>query len=497
MFELLEAYSLLAIQHGSSLILGFIRTKLIASALGPFGLGIFSQANTLFLVIQGFSTLGLGGGFIKLISESHSAQDYERLNKTVVTALSLFGVFSVLFIVLCTVFAQPIARWSFNDPQYGSFILIVVIAGALWVQFQTITYVMRGLQLWREYTLASTVGYGLNLAAMIPLVYLGGLGGAVFSLLVAQVFNLLVAIYIFQKSVIIRFPIHYWKYSPDKNVLKEISRFFAPLLSIQALSYFTVLFIRSEIIRQLGADANGIYQTISGISLAYMGLVSTTIWTYGIPKISSLLKNPEEITQVQNNSLRVSLIVLSPLTVMLLASREIWIPMLFSPAFLLAGQFLFWQFMGDILSTIRINLNITLIPRMRLRYFFFDNALYLTGWIAFSVWLIPKTGVQAVPFGYFLANAALFVVDMVYHYVVSNFRFNHANTQLILKMIPLVAAGFYFAQTFSVLWLRYLVCSAILLVMLAWLPSRSEYRKAFDLVKDQLSRIREKPAHPL
>ncbi|MGB9641318.1 MAG: hypothetical protein ACPL4H_10425, partial [Anaerolineales bacterium] len=61
MLELLEAYGFFGLQQGSAVLLGIVRAKILAALLGPYGVGVFSQANQFFSLLQSFFGLGLSG----------------------------------------------------------------------------------------------------------------------------------------------------------------------------------------------------------------------------------------------------------------------------------------------------------------------------------------------------------------------------------------------------------------------------------------------------
>jgi PST family polysaccharide transporter len=490
MFELIEAYSLLGIQQFAAVLLGFVRTKILAITLGPFGVGIIAQANSIFLMIQGITALGLGGGFTKLVAEYNSQGDYRRLNKTIITLTSLYGIAGLILLAISVLVARPVASWAFDDPSYGSFIVIVVAAGIFWIQFQTVTFLFRGLLHWREYVLASTIGYAINILITIPMVYLWGMYGAVLSFLVGQLINMLVATIILHKSIVPTHHLDYWRYTPDIESGKRLAKFIGPSVSVQFFATFASVFIRSEIIRHLGAEANGIYQAVWSISLAYMGFILNAVNTYGIPKVASLMNDPVEGVRIQNNGLRIGLLLLAPTTVALLCLREIWIPFLFSRAFLIAGPLLFWQFGADLLRTVRQNLNVVLIPLERLRFLFFEGVLYWGGWILLSIYMIPRLGIPGVTISYFLVNVVMVVIVYSYHALTTKFRFYTGNKILIIKVVSLLVLGFVVAQTVTNLPIRLLLCLLILVVMAVWLPTREEHNRAFAVVKNSLAKLR-------
>jgi PST family polysaccharide transporter len=490
MFELIEAYSLLGIQQFAAIVLGFVRTKILAVTLGPFGVGIISQANSFFLMIQGITALGLGGGFTKLVAEYNTQGDYPRLNKTIITLTSLYGVAGLVLLSVSMLVARPLAGWAFDDPSYGPFIVIVVAAGIFWIQFQTVTFLFRGLLHWREYVLASTLGYAINILITIPMVYLWGMYGAVFSFLIGQLINMLVATFILHKRVVPAHHLNYWRYTPDLESLKRLAKFLGPSVSVQFFATFASVYIRSEIIRRLGADSNGIYQTVWSISLAYMGFILNAVNTYGIPKVASLMNDPVEGVRIQNNGLRIGLLLLVPTTLILLCLREIWIPFLFSPAFLVAGPLLFWQFGADLLRTIRQNLNVVLIPLERLRFLFIEGGLYWGSWILLSVYMIPRLGISGVTISYFVVNVVMLLIVYSYHSMTTNFRFFTGNKILIVKSVSLLALGFLIAQTIANLPVRLLLCLVILVVMAVWLPTREEHNRAYAVALKFFARLR-------
>ncbi len=146
MLDLLEAYGFFGLQHGSAVFLGLLRSKILAATLGPFGVGIFSQANAFFTLLQGFFILGLGGSLTKMIAETRAREDYDGLNQTILTVLLAYGLLGLLFVILSAVFAEPLARFAFNSAAYWSYIIIVGLTAYAWLFYQEM--LIRWLPLW-------------------------------------------------------------------------------------------------------------------------------------------------------------------------------------------------------------------------------------------------------------------------------------------------------------------------------------------------------------
>lgn len=482
MLEVLEAYGFFGLQQGSVVLLGLVRAKILATMLGPYGLGVFSQANSFFILLQGFFALGLGSSLTKMIAEYRAREDFDSLNQTIVSVMALYGAASLVLISISTVASAPLAQFAFNDLSYRHFIVLVSIAALGWVLQLEMLFTFRGLMHWRESSYTAIVGNSINIILVIVCVYLWGLNGAVISLLLAQMVNLTIASIFMVWRVAPQHKVHFWHYRPNPGILRRLLNFAAPITLLNLVASVGYLLIRSQIVHQLGAEATGLYQAIYSVSSAYMGFLSNSIWSYGIPKISSLGENRAAAVNVQNNSLRVSLLILIPFSLMLMTGREIWIPILYSSAFLSIAPLFIWQFMGDILLVVRQNILLTLIPFEKIRNYFIEGMTYWVGYVLLAIVMIPQIGIQAPLIAFFTINACMLMVDVLYQSKVSRFRLRQDNLLLLRKGIPLLLAGFMAAQLIQVMLIRLIICGIISVILILWLPSRDELQKAFGYV---------------
>ncbi len=478
MLELLEAYGFFGLQQGSAVLLGVVRSKILASLLGPYGVGVFAQANQFFSLLQSLFGLGLSGSLTKLISEYRSNEDFKRLNQTIVSVIALYGLLGGALIVIFSLTAKPIAQFTFNDLRYQSYILIVSLSALAWVQSFAILLIFRGLLHWKESSMVAIAGNATNIAIVAVCIYLWGITGAVVSMLLSQLINLGFALYFLFKHIAPRHQIRFWKYAPSRELLQRFFHFAAPITLLNLIASIGLLFLRSQIIVKLGTENNGLYQGIISASSAYLGFLTTSVWSYGIPKISSLTNNRAEAVNIQNNGLRVSLLVLAPFSIALLAGREVWIPILYSRAFLSIAPLLIWQVMGDLILVTRQNILITLIPFEKIRNYFIEGIIYWAGWIIFAVLGLSRWGILSPLVTYFGINLIMLIGDIFYQSKASGFQLSNPNWLMILKGLPLLVLGYAVAQFVPSILLRIAICSVIILIMLLWIPTKSEIQKA-------------------
>lgn len=492
MKELLNVFSLLGIQQVASLIFGFLRIKIIAAMLGPFGVGLFSQAKALQASVSQFTALGIGDGFLKLIADYRGKDDNANFCRTIITTISVFGIIGILLVLISFSFAEQLASLIFNDPGYSWFVVIVVIAGLLYAEYITTLQIFQCMLRWREYTLVSTVGFIFNIIISVILILISGVYGAILSILTSQVIHLLISLFVLRRYVLELPKQAFWRYKPNPRAFRKLGRFIGPLSAITIVSFLSPLVIRSEIIRRFGMDANGIYQVAWAISLAYMGLIKNTFMSFGMPKVIISLHDPEAMRKVQNDELRLGLLALPPLTLLLLATHDVWIPFLFSSSFLSAGSILVWQFAGDILKTSKQTMNISLLPLDRLGFIFLDGVIEWGGWAILSIILMPRMGISAVTFSYFIINIATLSVAYLYHKSTTRYQVHKQNWLLISKVLPLTIIGMSFSQLGNQ-FLSIFMPLTVSIILLVWAPTREEYRQLIVLIKDQYNKLRTTP----
>ena len=495
MRELLDAIGFLGIRQAANLVLSIVRAKILAILLGPAGIGIVSQASNFQTLLWNFSN-GVGRGVTVLTADSNTRKDFIKINRILVTSLIFLACFGGAIMIGCAIFAGPIAMWIFSNPNYQNFVMI--IAASAWFAFQLslVMAVFRGLLKIRAYTFSFVLGYFFTILGLVILVYAYGLVGAILSILAGQIINFFITAIILKFYVFSQFPEIGWlRAKPNWETLRQILNFFGPILIIQVIAGMANLLLRGELIRRLSEEANGFYQVVWGMSLAYMTLVNDTVRSYVMPKIASHLDRLEDTINVQNNMLRVYLLVLSPFLMILLTLREIWIPILYSDVFLVAGSLMLWQFAGDLLTTVRININAALIPRKRFNYLIFEETISWSVWIGLSLWLMPRFGLVSIPGGYFVSAIVVLIISLTYQYAVMQFRLKPENLKLIGKLLPLLAAGFASAQFIPWLWLRIIIVGIIIGGMVLWLPTPAERKNAIVWARETLSRIQQ-TSHP-
>ncbi len=492
MLKPLNAIGFLGVRQAANLVLSLIRVKILALLLGPAGVGLVSQAINLMNLFWGAASSGPNQAVTVLTAKYIAGREYQKINRILITSFIFLAMVGGIIVAVCSLFSEQIAHWAFGNQDYAHFVNIITAASWIAVQLSLITAIFRALMKIRAYTFSFVLGFLFTIITTIFLIRFFGLTGAILSILVGQIINYLIASIILKIYVLKQIPeISILRAKPNFNSFLQVQKFFGPLLLIYIIMGLGNLILRGEIIRRLGEDANGYYQVAWGLSLAYMAFIEDTKKSYLHPKISSNLKNQNKIDSIQNNMLRINLILLSPFLITLAALRDIWIPILYSREFLMAGSLLMWQFAGDLLVTFRINITALLIPKEKFGYLILEKIIFWVGWIGLSIWWMPQWRLIAVPLGYFTANLVLIIVSLIYQQLIMNFRLSKTNLCLIFKLLPLVAIGFAGVEMIESLLIRFIFALVIVSIMLLWLPDSMEKHKATSWFRNQISSFRQ------
>lgn len=441
MSELARSVGLLATQRGVLLVLGAARTKIAATLLGPSGMGVLAQALALRELLVTVSYLGTRSGYLKLVAEHHGQGDTAGLERLIVTAITLVTVLAAVISGAAALAAADVADWAFGDSTDALLVSLVSLTVAVGVPAKLLTRTFAGVLDYRTFLLIAVVESVTAIVAMAWLAYAFGVAGAVASFAVLEAVALVCAGYLVWKRIAQPRGMSLGVSRLDPALARRLLRLAGALAVTSALSAAAAVFVRGEVLRQLGSEANGYYQVAWQVGQNYLGLLGTALWSYGMPKAATRLQDPESIGRLQNSFLRIVLSILAPGVVLLLVSRDLWIPLLFSDAFLAASGVVAWQLAGELIAMTRQSMNISLLPRERLRFLIVQASLYWGTWSLLSWLSLAPFGPAGAAVAYFGANVITLGVTYGYHHLVLAYRVDRDNRILLAWMIPATMIG--------------------------------------------------------
>lgn len=454
-------------------------------------MGIVSQLTGFRTLLGQFVSLGVGSGVTKYAAEYSSKGDNQSLERLLQTVVSGFVITGIVFFVTSLALASRLAGWILGDRSLGLLIVLVGIAVPFFSQVEVISRCLQGTLKIREMVILAVIGAVVGLIITIPLIILAGVTGAVLSISLSAMLSFIIGQFYLQRVVLREHHIHLRLFSPDKKMSAKLLRFGGTRGAVGAFEALTLLSIRSMIIGRLGAESNGLYQVAYGLSNQYLSLIFGSIWTYGMPKVATMLDDPAGIARLQNDAVRLLFLILVPLVVFILVFRNIWIPILYSEAFLGAYSLIGWQILGDIFLAISWAASLTIIPKERFGFLMGLNLGRFAIQLG-SFWLLlPGVGLQAAPISYALGHGLMMPITLLGIYMYDRFLYSSMNWALIAKSVPaLVLTLVLTSGPDNNPMFRYLIPLAVLGIWAITAVNREEVQRAVQMGLSYIARGR-------
>ncbi len=326
--------------QGLSIVLNLVRTKLVAVLLGPAGIGLNSIYNETRELIHSTTNMGLDVSGIRGISQSledwlNETDDEEKKQKATlieheisllrswVLILALFGT------LICMILAEPISYFTFNDFDHTwGYVLLSPVVGlsTLFCGELAVLKAMRKLKMIATISICNVI---LAIVTSIPLYYYFGIDGVIpaFILLyIAQFITIISFSYRVQRPTFIF----------DKNKLAK--GFPMLILGISfaltgMINHGAQLSIRTFINNNGGLEAVGLFNAGYTIFTTLGSVAFASLDSYYFPRLSGIFNNLTLRRQTVLRQTKVTLSIITPLAVVLIAVLGWVLPLMFSHEF--------------------------------------------------------------------------------------------------------------------------------------------------------------------
>ena len=298
-----------------TIVIGIIRSKLVAVLLGAEGMGIMGLLSSTTSLVGSATNMGLGVSAVRDVSLAQSAHDDARLSALYSSIGRLVWLTGLLGTAIVFLFAKELSCYAFASDDYTlSFRLlsVVMLIGQLTTANQVMLQGMRKLHYLGKNTI---LGSTLGLLLTIPLYYLYGKRAIVASMIIASLISYFCSSYYLRKLHINK------TYIPFRNIL-NISKpiiLLGIMLSLTSfMDVFQAYILRTYISRIGGISEVGLYNAGYGFVTSYVGLVFSSISTDYYPRLASVGNSPKQYNEIVNNQMELMLLVLVPLVLLYL-----------------------------------------------------------------------------------------------------------------------------------------------------------------------------------
>jgi antigen flippase len=451
--QILKSSSIIGGAQGVNYLIGMVRVKLVAVLLGPSGVGLVGLYTSATGLVGTLAGLGIGSSGVREVAEAHGTGDEVRVGRTVRVLRRACWVTGFLGWILTVALAWPLSIWTFGSTEHmwalallGSTLLLGSVAGG---QMALVQGVRRIGDLARLEVLSVVAG------TIVAVAVYGWLGqrGIVPVLLIVAVINLGFSWWFARKVAVPSADISWletWRQSRRLIGLGTAFMWSGLLVAIVGLA------TRSLITRQLGLDANGIYQSAWNISGMFAGFVLSAMGTDFYPRLTAVAQDHEQVNRLVNEQTEIGILLALPGIIATLLFAP-WLMQLFYTAKFMSGaELLPWFVLGIFGRIVSWPMGFIQLAKGASRWFVITETLSTALWLGLTVILLRWLGLLGVA----LAFAILYAVYTVGMFWVGHKLTGFCWSRNVWKLF-ITASGLVLAAFFAQRWLSGLVELAI------------------------------------
>lgn len=346
--QILRSTSIIGGASLLNIIVGIVRTKVLAVLLGPAMIGLVSLYGGLMSTATTVATMGIGTIGTRQIAEALSQDDERAL--AVVRRAMFWGA-------LLLASAGALVVWSLREvlavkvlggAEHATIVGWLALGVALSVAGASQGALIQGMRRIGDMARLSVFGSLLNTLLGVALLWQWKQAGLVAYVLIGPLLNFLLGHWyvsrlpkITSKDISIKQMAHQWKTLLHLGI---------PFMGAGLVGAVVNLWIRVEIGSTFGAESLGHFQAASTISLQYIGFVLAAMGADYYPRLTSVIHDHKAAIRLVNEQTEIVLLLSAPVFIAMLGLTPWVVHILYSVAFTPAVDVLRWQILGDALK---------------------------------------------------------------------------------------------------------------------------------------------------
>lgn len=440
--RILRSSAMIGGAQAVTILVSFVRAKLVAIVVGPSGIGLMGILNTFNANIASVAGWGLGSTAIRTIGGAANEQRGEKAASAIILGrrLAWCGLFCVMILVI------PVGNLTFSGAKYNWELLIAgiavpfVILAALWTAL---------LQSYgHEQIVAKTQIYSALIGMLIglPLILFLGTIGIALSLLFAS----LVVAWITWRNAKLVIPDVLAEHRGGG--LGELLKLGAALQVGAIFSAAFAYFVRFMIMRNHGADLAsglrdaGFYHAAFTLTGILPGVIFSSASSDFYPRVAAA-RDEDEARSLTETQMQASVLLATPLLMCLMTAGKFLVRILFDAGFEPASDMLDWFVWATLAYLIAWPLGLWIMARRgKLVVALTQSTIGLAG-LASGWLLIPRFGLIGASAAYLTSSVAYLIVLLIVLRRFSGRWLGLRTTAMVLLCASALTVGNFSAKT--------------------------------------------------
>lgn len=393
------------------IIVGVVRSKLIAILLGPTGMGISGLIQATTDMVASLTNFGLSTSGVRSISELYAKGEEEYLHKKVAVFKKLIWLTGILGAVITLVLSKYLSILTFGDSSYTwafAIMSIALLVNQISLGQSTILMATRHIKMMAK---SSVWGSVIGLIITVPLYYFYGNDAIAPALVITALISLLLTWYYVSKLSFKNISI---TISDLKIEGKEMMTMGLLISLTSIISYLVSYIVRLFISKTGNIDDVGLYNAGFAIVNVYVGMVFTAMTADYYPKLSAMASDRLQLNNAVNQQAEIAILILGPIILIFIVFIKWLIFLLYSEAFLPIDKMIMYAASGMLFKALSWSISYVFLAKNSQKLFFWNefiaNAyLLILNLIGYYYGGLTGLGVSFIV-GYFLYFIQVFFI---------------------------------------------------------------------------------------
>lgn len=385
---------------------GFVIAKVIAVYTGPTGLAVLGQFQNAVGVVNGVVIAPVGSGVVRYTAENID-DGIEACSPWWKASLQWsFLAIAIIAPLLC-LFSSDISLWIFKNKTYDWLIILSAVLLPLTALNTAIISIINGQQKYKQYITLSALSVIGSSIIMITLIYLANIQGA----LIAAAITSSIAGCIMILGVLKEpwFKLKFLWGATDLTHKKKIGGYMLMAITSAITVPISLILVRDILVTNFSWDIAGQWQAVWKISEAYLSIITISLSTYYLPRLSSL-KTAKEIRKEIHRTAMIILPIVIMLATGIYLCRDIIIHLLFTNKFQEATQLFAIQLCGDVVKILAWLYAFPMLSKGATKWFISTEIIFASSFPLLTYFLVPIYGIQGVTMAFLINYIIYFCV---------------------------------------------------------------------------------------
>lgn len=316
--------------QGLNILIGLVRNKVVASLLGPAGMGLAALFNSVVNFISQATNLGISFSAVRHVSELFDAGDEARIQHFVKVVRAWSLLTALMGMLVCMLAGPLLSAYTFAWGDHTLHFVLLAPAVGLMAVTGGETAILKGARRLKSLAIIQLLSVLLALVISVPIYYFFGEAGIV-PVIVLMALALALATSYHSLRL---YPL---QLHGAKGILgegMEMVRLGVAFVLAGIFGSGAEMLIRSYLNVTGDLDVVGLYNAGFLLTITYAGMVFSAMETDYFPRLSGVAADRLRMSETVNRQIEVSLLLVSPMLAVLMLLLPVLVPLLFRSDFL-------------------------------------------------------------------------------------------------------------------------------------------------------------------